>query len=143
MNTATQHDIEALADSLSSYANTLHARLMRALRRAPDGGETAISQSAAQTLFDHEVALRQRANSLYLQAGTLAAAGLGVAQQQLLEVTAQAHQSIDKIERIKDLIDLTAEILSFGAALASGKPEKLVTPFENLKHHLQALRAPG
>ena len=140
---ADTHHIIALADSLSGCADALHARLMRALRQpAPGGQAPAISQGAAQALFENEVTLRQRANGLYLDAARLAAGGLGGAQQQLLDVTTRARDSIARIERAKDLIDIAAELLSLGAAVAAGKPERLVSPLEKLKHHLDALPPP-
>lgn len=135
-----QAAIETLADHLSASANALHARLLRALRQpAPDGKLPGISQGVAQALFENEVALRQRANSLYLEAGVLAASGLGPQQQQLLDLTEQAQHKIDKIERIKDLVDLAAELLTLGAAVASGKPDRVLQPLEKLKHHIEAL----
>ena len=51
----------------------------------------------------------------------------------------RAQEKIDKIERIKDLVDLAAELLSLGAAVATGKPDKVLQPLEKLKHHLDAL----
>ena len=137
---STQLDLEALADSLSASADALHARLMRAIRQpAPGLTQPAISQAAAQALFENEVILRQRANGLYLEAATLAAAGLGGMQQQLLDLTAQAQEKIRKIDKIKDLIALTGELLSLAAAVASGAPEKLVAPYEKLKARVEAL----
>jgi hypothetical protein len=142
-NPHTQADIEALADSLSACADALHTRLMRAIRQqAPGSTEPKITQAAAQALFDNEVALRQRANGLYLDAGRLAASGLGGAQLQMLDVTARARQQIDKIDRLKDLIDITAELLALGGAIAAGKPEHVAAPLEKIKRHLAALNAP-
>jgi hypothetical protein len=144
-----QAQIEALADSLSANADALHRRLLRAIRpRAHDAPappdpttppEPALSQNAAQALFENEVILRQRANGLYLEAATLAATGLGGLQQQLLDVTAQAEQKIAELTRTKDLIALTGELLTLAAALASGQPERLIAPYEKIKDHLQAL----
>lgn len=141
MNTQQQQAaLEALADQFSACANALHRRLMRAIRKpAPDGGIPGISQAVAQALFENEVALRQRANSLYLEAAVLAGAGLEGQQQQLLELTAKAQHAVDHIERLKDLIDLAAELLALGAAVATGKPDKVLQPLENLKHHIEAL----
>ena len=139
----TQVDIEALADSLSACADVLHTRLMRAIRRQAPDGLPGMSEGAAQALFENEVALRQRANSLYLDAARLAASGLGGAQQQMLDLTARAQETIRKIDRLKDLIDLTAELLSLGAAVAAGKPEHIAAPLEKLKHHIEALHTPG
>jgi hypothetical protein len=139
----TTEEIEALADNLSASADALHVRLMRALRRQPDGAPPEMSQGVAQALFENEVTLRQRANSLYLDAARLAAGGLGPAMLQLPEVTARAKEQIARIERLKDLIDLAAELLALGAAVAGGKPDQILSPFEKLKHHLDALGAPG
>lgn len=140
---ADTHNIIALADSLSACADALHTRLMRALRKpAPGGPPPSISQGVAQALFENEVILRQRANGLYLDAARLAASGLDSAQQQLLDVTTRARDSFERIERAKDLIDLAAELLALGAAVATGKPERLVSPLEKLKHHLDALPPP-
>ena len=137
---STQLDLEALADSLSASADALHARLMRAIRQsAPEINQPAISHAAAQALFDNEVILRQRANGLYLEAATLAAAGLGGMQQQLLNLALQAQEKIRKIDKIKDLIALTGELLSLAAAVASGAPEKLVAPYEKLKARVESL----
>jgi hypothetical protein len=142
-------DIEALADSLVACADALHTRLMRAIRAAPPGTpppeptgiDLGLSQGAAQALFENEVALRQRANGLYLEAATLAASGLDGQQHQLLDLTAQAQEKIRKINRLKDLIDITGELLALGAAVAAGQPEHLAAPLEKIRHHLAALGA--
>ncbi|RFP15886.1 MULTISPECIES: hypothetical protein [unclassified Duganella] len=139
---ADPHDIEALGDSLSASADALHAQLMRALRKRAPGSAPVMTQGTAQALFENEVLLRQRANSLYLDSAKLAASGLGGAQQQLLEQTRRAQDTVARIDKVKDLVDLSAELLSLGAAVASGKPERIVTPLEKLKHHLDALAPP-
>ena len=136
----TQRDLEALADSLSASADALHARLMRAIpQKTPGTSEPAISRAAAQALFANEVTLRQHALGLYLEAASLAAAGLGGLQKQLLDVTAQAQEKIRKIDKIKDLVALTGELLSLAAALATGAPEKLVAPYEKLKARVESM----
>ena len=136
----TQLGLEALADSLSASADALHARLMRAIRqKTPGTSEPAISRAAAQALFANEVTLRQHALGLYLEAASLAAAGLGGLQKQLLDVTAQAQEKIRKIGQIKDLIALTGELLSLAAAVATGAPEKLVAPYEKLKARVESM----
>lgn len=143
----TQAGLEAVADGLSACADALHARLMRAIRAntpgvtTPGGLLTAgISQGAAQALFENEVALRQRANGLYLDAAELAAAGLAVDQQALLEVHQQARAAMAAIERLQDLIALTAELLAVGAAIASGQPQHLLAPYQKLRQHLAQLQ---
>lgn len=145
MSHTTQSDIEALADSLSASADALHARLLRAIRQRPDTmvagqpAEPVVTQAAAQALFENEVILRQRANGLYLEAATLAAGGLAGMQQQLLDVTARAQEKIRQIDRIKDLIALTGELLSLAAAVATGAPERVIAPYEKLKQRVESL----
>ena len=153
-NPATPFDLEALADSLSTCADILHARLMRAIHRRPSAGpadapapaaagsiDQGLSQGAAQALFENEVALRQRANGLYLEAAELAGLGLGGQQQVLLELAVQAQDKIRRIDRIRDMVSLLADLLSLGAAVAAGKPEHLGPPVEKLRRHLADLQA--
>jgi len=135
-----QARLEALADSLSACADALHQRLMRALRKStPDGALPGISQRVAQALFEQEVQLRQRANSLYLDAAMQAAGGLQAQQQQLAELAARAELIIARIDRAKDLLDLAGELIGAGAAIASGRPERMLPSLEKLKHHIEAL----
>ena len=141
---ATPADVEALADQLSACADELHKRLMRSIRSHPPASappSLGLSQGAAQALFENEVALRQRANSLYLDAAAIAASGLDGAQQQLLDAAARAQEQVRKINRVKDLIDICAELLALGAAVAAGQPEHIASPLEKIRHHLDDLHA--
>nr|WP_315259973.1 hypothetical protein [uncultured Duganella sp.] len=131
---------EALADQLSASADALHRRLMRALRQpAADGALPGLSQAAAQALFESEVQLRQRANRLYLDAAVLAGGQLAPQQRQLAELAARAATIIAGVDRVKDLLDLTGELIGAGAAVASGKPERILPALEKLKHHIEAM----
>jgi hypothetical protein len=129
----TAADIEALADALSACADELHRRIMQAIRRKPPEGaapadgkpEFGIQHGAAQALFETEVALRQRANSLYVDAAVLAAAGLGAPQRVLLDLVAVARRRIRHATLLKDVIGLAADMLGLAAAIAAGKPEHL------------------
>lgn len=135
-----QARLEALADQLSACADALHRRLMRALRQpAPDGALPGISQALAQSLFENEVRLRQRANRLYLDAAVLAGGQLAQQQQQLTDLAARAAALIARVDRVKDLLDLGGELIGAGAAVASGKPERILPALEKLKHHIEAL----
>ena len=142
-------EIEALADSLSTCADELHQRIMKAIRQNPPGGpaphtenqlDLGISHGAAQALFENEVALRQRANGLYVDAARLAVAGLGVPQRELLDIVAQARQRIRRITILKDLIEITADVLGLAAALAAGKPEQLLPSVKKIRAHTAQLR---
>ena len=60
-------------------------------------------------------------------------------RQQLLELAARAQEKIAKIDRIKDLVDIAADLLSVAAGVAAAKPEQVIRPLESLKHHIEAL----
>ncbi|MYN44529.1 hypothetical protein GTP23_05495 [Pseudoduganella sp. FT93W] len=126
-------NIEAVASQLSDCAAALHRRILLAMR------PPAAPQAEIQALFGREVALRMCANGLYLDAARLAASGLDPAQQQVLAVTARARATLEHIQHIKDVFDFSAELLALGAAIASGKPEHVLKPLENIKHQLDAL----
>lgn len=145
---ATQADIETLADSLTACADALHARLLRAMRTKPPApGDKppaepvhGLPREQAQALFDTEVALRQRANALHLDAALLAAAGLAGHQLQLLDLAARARQAVGRIDHWRDIIDIAGQLLTLAAAVAAGKPEHIAAPLEQIKHGLDALQ---
>ena len=156
--TALPADIEALADSLSACANELHQRIMRAIRRngqgrvegdgdaengvdeAGDGAASGITQADAQALFDQEVALRQSANSLYVDSARLAVAGLAIPGQQLLSLAARARETIRRIDRAKEIAGIAGSLIGVAAAILSAHPQNLATALETLDEHLDALK---
>lgn len=72
MALATQQQVEALADEITECADSIHTRLMQAIKNKE------IDQSAAQSIFQDETILRQRANSLYLDAAICVVEGKSV-----------------------------------------------------------------
>lgn len=102
--------------------------------------DQGISHGAAQALFENEVALRQRANSLYVDAAVLAAAGLGAPQRVLLDLVAVARRRIRHANMLKDIIGITADMLGLAAAIAAGKPEHLPGVVESIKERYAQLR---
>jgi len=139
LTAALPHDLEVLADSLSACADELHARIMRGIRQQQKlAGRDALSQGAAQALFENEVALRQQANSLYVDAASHTLSNLGVAQQDLLRLAAQARQAIRQVRQLKTLVGLSADLLAVAAAVAAARPEHLASALESLKATLAA-----
>ncbi|NVE00516.1 hypothetical protein [Massilia sp. BJB1822] len=161
---ATAAGLEALADQLSACADELHAKLMRALRQPlpqdadgsptpppagslPVGGKEApplslgITRGAAQLMFDTEVTLRQRANSLYVEAAQLSASGLVLPQQDLLDLVQQARARIARIEHVKELAATAASLVALAAAIVAARPQDLPAAFKDLKSHLERLPA--
>lgn len=134
---ANAAQVEQLADSLSITADALHARVMRAIKKRPagDAPEPAISQTEAQTLFEQEVALRQQANSLYMDAAGYAVAPLASSQRSVIELVYTARQEIGKIDTVKDLIDIGANLLSLATAVIAGKPDAMLNALKKLRDH--------
>lgn len=144
------HDLETLADSLSASADELHQRIMRGIRQQQRleggpglGGAAPLSHGAAQALFENEVALRQQANSLYVDAASHSLEGMGVALDELLRLSAQARDAIGRIERVKELAGLSADLLAVAAAIAAARPEDLAAPLNSLKRQLAARQPRG
>lgn len=146
----TPADIEALADSLSASAHALHERIMRAIRRngqqadgdAAGGADAGgITHADAQALFEQEVALRQQANSLYVDAARLATAGLVVPQAQLLEVAGRARETIRRIDRAKDIAGIVAALLGLAGAIVGAQAKDAAAALEDLRDNLDAYKA--
>lgn len=150
LTAALPHELETLADSLSASADELHRRIMRGIRGQQQllgnngkGGAAPLAHGAAQALFENEVALRQQANSLYADAASHSLEGMGVSQQELLRLAAEARQAIRRIDRVKELAGISADLLAVAAAVVAARPEHLAAPLENLKKTLAARQAHG
>jgi hypothetical protein len=138
LTAALPQQLEALADSLSTCADALHGRIMRGIR-LPSNQDGSLSHEAASALFEQEVALRQQANNLYVDAAGLALTAFGDRLQELLDLAARARSTIRCLDRQRDLLSLGADLLGLAAAVVSGQPTQLVTPLKSLRGHLDAL----
>jgi hypothetical protein len=132
--------VEALADQLSSCADELHARVMKAIRSG--GGDTpGIARELARSMLDEEALLRQRADALYADAAAHAVQGLGQTQQHVMALTAAACEQIRKIGLIGDATGLVASMLALAGAAASGQAAAIVLALEDLKRQSDAVAA--
>ena len=150
LTAALPHDLETLADSLSASADELHQRIMRGIRRQQrlaggdgQGDAAPLTHGAAQALFENEVALRQQANSLYVDAASHSLEGMGVTLPELLRLAAEARATIRRIERVKELAGISADLLAVAAAIAAARPEHLAAPLESLTQQLAARQGTG
>jgi hypothetical protein len=138
---STVEEVEALADQLSVIADELHKRIMKEVQRVRGEAPSATRQAAVRALFDNELVLRQRANSLYADAASLIVAALGQPQRHLAELTTAAAEKIRKIAVIKDMTGLVAGVLALAGAAATGQPAPIILALEKIKHQLEALDA--
>ncbi len=142
---ANAGQIEALADKLSDCADEIHHRLMQAIKAprppAKGGPDLGIDQAGAQALFESELVLRQRANSLYADAATCAVSGMEMSQQQVMALTENARRKIAKIVVVRDMMNIAADLVDLAAAAGTGNASRVVKALENLKHHSEDLEA--
>jgi hypothetical protein len=156
MAMASAAEVEALADHLSQLADAMHSRIMRAIRKqgpagaggdsvddgtddsSPAPGKTVLvlSRTEAQSLFDVEVALRQQANSLYMDAAHHAMAGLQASGESLDALAGAAKAKIARIDNLRELIEIGTDALALAGAAVIGKPEGIIAAFRKMKEHI-------
>jgi len=134
---SVQHVVE-LADGLSSVADRLHERILREIR-SHDGSVPNQVQDAMRSLFDDEMVLRQRANTLYADAAAFVIQGLDQPQSRLVALTTAAADKIRRIAVIGEATSLVGGLLSLAGAVASGQPTTIVLALEKIHRHSTAL----
>lgn len=140
---ATPAQVEALADRLSACADQLHARLedeAATLAGLPDGPARGRRRAALEAMLDAEQQLRQRADSLYLDAATAIVAGLGEPQRAVIALTSDAAEKLRKIALLGDAAGLVAGLLALAGSVASGHPAAIVTALKTIRTQLNAVK---
>lgn len=133
--------IAELADQLSRCADEIHERVMKEIRSYGGGPVPEKVQDSARALFDDEVLLRQRANSLYADAAAFIVKGLGKPQANLVKLTADAAEKIRKIGVIGEVTGLVGGLLALAGAAATGQPVTILAAIEKIDKHRKALDA--
>ena len=133
--------VEALADQLSQCADALHARVLRELRARRGGPYSEAQQAVARGMFDQEIVLRQRANGLYANAARHVVEDLDPSQQELLQLTAEAGERIDRIAMIGNAAGLVSALVMLAAAVASGQPAPIVQAVDKVRRQIRRLDA--
>jgi hypothetical protein len=133
MALANQKQVEALAEKLTECADAIHDRLMTGIRKKE------ITHSQAQALFQNEALLRQRANSLYIEAVKCVVDGLAESQKSLIDLIDTAKEKIRSIKKIASYIDMAADLLVLAAAVYAAKPGPIVAALTEVKDDIQAL----
>jgi hypothetical protein len=138
---ASTDKIVELADHLSACADQLHERVMKEIRGYEGKPVPEAVQASARALFEDEVLLRQRANSLYADAATFIVKGLGKPQAHLVKLTADAAVKIRKIGVIGEVTGLVGGLLALAGAAATGQPLPVLAAIEKIEKHGKALNA--
>ncbi|QNB01405.1 hypothetical protein G4G31_12510 [Massilia sp. Se16.2.3] len=138
---ASVAQIVELADQLSACADQLHERIMRDIRAYEEGNVPYRVQTAARTLLEDELLLRQRANGLYADAATYIVKSLGRPQQKLVALTTAAAEKIRKITLIGDVTGLVAGLLHLAGAAATGQAVPVIMALDNLHTQIKVLES--
>jgi hypothetical protein len=133
MALADKEQVEALADNITKCADSVHARLMKAIRNKE------IDQIAAQSFFQDESSLRQQANSLYIDAARCIVENLAEPQEDLMALIDTAKKTIKTIENIAHVIDLIADLLALAAAAYAAKPAPILAALKDVKKDIDTL----
>lgn len=133
MALTTQAQIEAVAAELTSCADIVHERLMKAIKRKE------IARPDAQLIFQDEIILRQKANGLYIDAANCVVAGLDETQKSLLETLHTAKQKLKKVKDIAVFIDLTADLIVLAAAISAAKPSAILAALKEIKKDVEGI----
>lgn len=133
LSTVTQ--VQQMATELQNAADAIHVRLMAAIQN------NEIEQPAAQSLFQDEALLRQRSNSLYIEAIDSVVNGLQDSQTSVMKVITDANTTIQNIEHIKAFIDLVADLLVLAAAVYAAKPGPILSALNEIKNDVAAQTA--
>ena len=138
---STVAQIEALADQLSAIADEIHVRVMKDIKDHKGAPISDAEQAIARGLLEDEVQLRQRANGLYADAATYVVNSLGLSQQQIVRLTADAAEKIRKISRIADITGLVGGLLMLAGAAATGQPAPIVVAIERVSKQVKRVAA--
>lgn len=130
-----------LADGLSEVADRLRERLLEEIDRHHGASVPDEAQAAIRALFDDEMLLRQRANTLYANAVAHVIAGLGQPQAHLVALTADAAGKIRRVGRIAEATSLVGGVLALAGAVASGQPAPVLLALEQIRLHNAAFDA--
>jgi len=141
---ATPSRVEALADQLSACADQLHLRLKleaEDIAALPDGAARVHRRTQLEAMLGNEQQLRQRANSLYLDAATPIVAGLGKSQSDVIALANAAAEKISKIALVGDAAGLVAGLLALAGGVASGQSAPVLAALDTIRRQLAARKA--
>jgi uncharacterized protein YpmB len=133
MALANQKQVEDLADKISECADSIHVRLMKAIKNKE------IDQYTAQSIFQDEAMLRQRASSLYIDAVNYVVDGLSESQKSIIDLIDTAKDKIKTIKKIAGFIDFIADLLVLAAAAYAAKPAPILAALQEVKKDVDTL----
>ena len=132
MALANPQEIQEFAQKLSTCADAFNARVKAELVAG------AISMDAAFVHLSNERLLRETANKLFLQAALLTIAKLSISQQVVQKAIDSAQGKIKAFQDFAQALDLIADLIALGTAVASGKLPSIVATFKEVERDVQS-----
>ena len=133
MALANATQIVDFADALTRSADSIHDRLLTAIRN------NEVDHPTAQMIFQDESILRQRANGLYIDAASCVVAGLDEAQKSVVDLVDTANARMRKIKEMAQFIDLVADLLLLATATYAAKPRPIIAALKEVRRDVEAL----
>ena len=133
MALANATQIVDFADALTRSADSIHDRLLTAIRN------NEVDHPTAQMIFQDESILRQRANGLYIDAASCVVAGLDEAQKSVIDLVDTANARMRKIKEMAQFIDLVADLLLLATATYAAKPRPIIAALKEVRRDVEAL----
>ncbi|GGB99184.1 hypothetical protein GCM10011352_26700 [Marinobacterium zhoushanense] len=135
MALANEMEVEAFAQCLTECADAIHERIKAAIKNRE------IERDQAQSMFQEESLLRQRANGLYIDAANSVVAGLTEPQDALLAAIDNANDRIQQIKEIAGFIDLVTDLAVLAAAVSAAKPAPILAALKEVKEDVDAVNS--
>lgn len=133
MPLATAADVERFADLLTECADSIHQRLITAIRTAE------INPFTAQQILQDEATLRQRANGLYMDAAQCIITDLGDDQVNLNEVIRETSERISEIAKIAHFIDIVSDLLVVVSSVYAAQPGPILAALQEIRQDIDTL----
>jgi hypothetical protein len=100
-----------------------------------------IDQAEAHELFASINQVRHVANISYVTAAAVVVKGLGESQQYVLNIINDAKDIIGRIEKVKLMIDLMADMVALAAAINAGKPGPILASLLEVRQDTEDIKA--
>ncbi len=126
-----KQQVEDFADALSLCADTIHRRLIKAIKNKE------VSRTVAQSIFQDESSLRQQASGLYIEAANSVVSGLEKSQASILVVVDKAKKKIKTIKAIAQFVDLIADLLVLATAVYAAKVGPIIAALAEVEKDLK------
>lgn len=126
----TPDELRAFASGLTAAADGFHARLMN------DADAGKLSDQDMYEQAGQERMLRDKANSLHLEAAKQTVQGLTEDQQRLTASIDKAAKVIKELNDLKKVLAVVADLIALAGSVVSGKSATIVVALKGLRDEI-------